>query len=330
MHIYQPVSRPREKGFSLIEFMIAITIAMIIMLAVSIAWQSSLATQNTQSDVSRLNETVRYSMDLLSREIKQAGLINTTNLSNGDTPEQNFCSTTSVGGAIAGANDPTHINPATPGATLDTGAGTTILNLSDVIRVRYYGDDPNAGGIIGGTESTYDCQGNIIVPNATNGAFVEDTLYVAADPSNNGEPALWCTTSNPNATTKSLPIVAGVESLQILYGEDTDGDGIVNHYIPWQLLNGGTNQNSDNVLSVKLSIVARSADAVSVTSSAGLTYNHFGVTVLGGPGTPYADPSPSPVGTKFTPTPTGTTPDHRLRLPQPLSTEVTVRNFSHC
>jgi len=316
MHIYQPVRTPLEKGFSLIEFMIAITIAMIILLAVSIAWQSGLATQNTQTDASRLNETVRYAIDLLSREIKQAGLINTTNLSNGITPELNFCSTTSVGGAIAGANDPTTINPNTPGATIITGAGVSVSNLSDAIRVRYYGDDKNAGGAAGGTEPTYDCQGNIV----TGGELVEDTLFVQPlDPANptTTEPALWCHTSNTIATTASLPIVVGVESLQILYGEDMDGDGIVNHYVPWQLLNNGVNLNSDNVLSVKVSIVARGANPVIVgTAAVSKTYQHFG--------TGYSDPGGT-TGTTFT-----NTADKRLRLPHPLSTEIAVRNFSHC
>jgi type IV pilus assembly protein PilW len=316
------VRTPLEKGFSLIEFMIAITIAMIILLAVSIAWQSGLATQNTQTDASRLNETVRYAIDLLSREIKQAGLINTTNLSNGITPELNFCSTTSVGGAIAGANDPTTINPTISGATISTGAGVSVSNLSDVIRIRYYGDDPNAGGAALGTEPTYDCQGNTVPA----GQLVEDTLFVQPlDPANptTTEPALWCYTSNTNAATKSVPIVVGVESLQILYGEDmpdpTSGlyDGIINHYVPWQLLNNGINQNSDNVLSVKVSIVARGANPVIVgTAAVSKTYQHFG--------TSYSDPGGT-TGTTFT-----NTADKRLRLPHPLSTEIAVRNFSHC
>jgi type IV pilus assembly protein PilW len=334
MHIYQPVTRPLEKGFSLIEFMIAITISMIILLAVSIAWQSSLLTQKTQSDASRLNETVRFSIDLLSREIKQAGLINLVTKTNG-TLDQPFCSTfpanslSPYGGVIAGVNDPATIWPTDKGTDLTVATGTpvAVANLSDAIRVRYYGENTTAGqetGTGSGTEPTYDCLGNP-VPNAT---LVEDTLYVAPDPNNKGEPALWCYSNNPNSTpsetgaySNGLPMVAGVESLQILYGEDTDADGIVNHYIPWQLLNNGT-PNSDNVLSVKISIVARSANPVSVGMPAGKVYYHFGPP----PPSPdaYVDPGGT-LGTKFT-----APADNRLRLPQPLSTEIAVRNFSHC
>ena len=277
---------------------------MFILLAVSVAWQSGLATQRTQSDASRLNETVLFSIDLLSREIKQAGLINTVNAS---VNENNFCSTTSVGGVIAGINDPAKISPATTGMNF-TGTAVAVSNLSDAIRVRYYGEDVNAGNVINGTEPTSDCLGNTV----PNGTMVEDTLYVAPDTNNNNEPSLWCYTSNPNAGAPSQPMVAGVESLQILYGEDLDADGIINHYVPWQLV-----QNPDNVLSVKVSIVARSANAVSLGVPTGKIYYHFGST--------YIDPTVGTAGTQF-----ADPGDKRLRLPQPLSTEIAVRNFSHC
>jgi Tfp pilus assembly protein PilW len=269
------------------------------MLAVSIAWQSGYKTQQAQSSVSRLNETARFSMDLLSREIKQAGLINTTHAS---VVENNFCFATSVGAAITGINDPATINPNTTGMSL-TGATVAVSNLSDAIRVRYYGEDTTTG-----TSASSDCLGN----NTPNGTLVEDTLYVAPDPNNNNEPSLWCRTSNPNALAPSQPMVAGVESLQILYGEDIDGDGIINHYVPWQLVT-----QQDNILSVKVSIIARSADAASLGVPAGKIYSHFGST--------YVDPTGITTGAKFT-----DPGDKRLRLPQPLSTEIAIRNFSHC
>lgn len=285
---------------------------MIILLAVSIAWQSGYVTQRAQSDASRLNETVRFSIDLLSREIKQAGFIN--KFSSGTKPaERTFCFATPTFAAIAGVNDPATINPATTGINF-SGAGVTVLNSSDAIRVRYYGDDVGVGGVAGGTSVTSDCFGNPIQNPAasTPAQIIEDTLYVAPDPNNNNEPALWCQTSNPaSAAAPSQPMVSGVESMQILYGEDLDLDGIINRYVPAQLVT-----NFDNVLSVKLSIVARSANAVSVGVPAGKIYFHFGNS--------YVDPGGT-TGTQFT-----GPADNRLRLPQPLSTEIAIRNFSNC
>lgn len=314
MYSYQPVIQFRLKGYSLVEFMIAIAISSIIMLAVAIAWQSGFRSQRSQTDFSRLNETIRFSMDLLSREIRLSGLINTSNTS--ITPaETNFCSLPSnIGSSIMGANDPGSINPAgaATGIPLHLPAGATaVLNSSDAIRVRYYGEDPTAGtGTTATSEPSHDCLGNEIAP----GQLVEDTLYVAAAP--DGEPALWCHTSNPLAANAALPMVSGVESLQLLYGELVDVDkGIINQYVPWQLVN-----SQDNIRSIKVSIVARSArPGVSLDTGLNKIFNHFGNGI-----NPYADPTGGVTGTTFT-----APNDGRLRLP-PMSTEISIRNFGFC
>jgi type IV pilus assembly protein PilW len=323
MYLYQFVTYKREKGFSLVEFMVAITISMIILLAASIAWQSGYSTQKAQSDISQLNETVRFSIDLLSREIKQAGFLNKASL----PPLVSFCSTampgvaTITGSAIAGVNDPATINATATGSTF-SGAGTTVANLSDAIRVRYYGDDTTVGN---GTSPSFDCLGNTI-PDRT---LVEDTLYVAPDPNNLGanntrEPALWCYTSNPNsAAAPSQPMVSGVESLQILYGEELNNatwgySGVNNHYVPAQLVT-----NWDHVRSVKISIIARSANAMSNASPTAKVYYHFGTA----PATAdaYTDPTTGTTGTTFTP---AANVANRYRLIQPFSTEISVRNIN--
>lgn len=293
--------------------MVAIAISSVIMLAVAVAWQSGFRTQQGQTDVSRLNETIRFAMDLLSREIRLAGLINTTSTTM--LPAQtNFCFSAPIGSPIIGVNDPATINPAgaATGGSLPTGT-TNVLNLSDAIRVRYYGEDPTAGtGTTATTDVSHDCLG-YTVPR---GELVEDTLYVAATA--DGEPALWCRTSNSVAAAagrSSLPMVPGVESLQILYGEVLDlNSGIVNQYVPWQLVN-----NPDNIRSVKVSLVAR-GNIVSLDTGV-KTFRHFGNAA-----NPYIDPTGGSPGTIFSPPGLD---DRRLRLP-PMSTEISIRNFSYC
>lgn len=323
MHLYQSVNDLRAKGYSLVEFMVAITISLIIMLAVAIAWQSGFKTQQSQSDVSRLNETIRFAMDLLSREIRQAGLINKTTTT---IIESSFCNSNNVGGTIVGIDDPANINPA--GAVtsiprqLPAGA-TQVQNKSDAIRVRYYGEDPNAGTAGTSTNVTQDCLGYSVTP----GALIEDTMYVAADPNNNNEPALWCHTNNANAVANStLPLVAGVESLQLLYGEDISSplDGIIDRYVPWQMV-----LNPDNILSIKVSIVVRSPTNLVSVDTVAKTFYHFGGATAGVPGSvgsiaAYTDPKGASAGTTFV-----APADKRLRLP-PMSTEIALRNFPNC
>jgi hypothetical protein len=193
------------------------------------------------------------------------------------------------------------------------GTGTAIVNNSDVLRVRYYGDLLPA---IGGSSSVLDCQGYPVT--ASN--MTVDTLYVAQDGANNNEPTLYCFTTNignPNAATgTALPLVSGVESLQLLYGEDTDGDGVINHYVPWDLL--ANVSNPDNVLSVKVSVVVRSTRDVALTPNRP-TFNHFSSTAVAYPSIVNND-----AGAVFTPA----AADRRLR--QIFSTEVAIRNYRYC
>ena len=114
--------------------------------------------------------------------------------------------------------------------------------------------------------------GNPVAPNT----LAEDTFFVAADANNNNEPTLFCYTSN-DATRGNVPLVAGVESMQLLYGDDIDNDGILNRYI-----RGGIGNVSapNNVRSVKLSIVARTPGASAVHRSA-QQIDHFGIDYSG-------------------------------------------------
>jgi type IV pilus assembly protein PilW len=47
----------------------------------------------------------------------------------------------------------------------------------------------------------------------------------------------------------------GIEDLQVLYGEDTDGSGVANYYVPADQV-----VDMQNVISVRFAIVARSYD----------------------------------------------------------------------
>ncbi len=310
------MSMKMQRGISIIEVMVTLAIAMVILLAVTRAYLSGFYTQQTQVDVTRLNESMRFAFDLVSKELRKAGYRNSWQL--GSVSSNTFCSTPAAGTAISllqGLNDPATINPAAASM-----AGTTwsISNRSDVLRVSYYGDVALATG---GSAPVLDCQGYPAVA----GSMSADTLFVANDASNNNEPTLFCHTTNASnvgttnpGTTNPMPLVAGVESMQLLYGEDTDGDGIINRYVPWQLLT-----NSDNVLSVKLSVVVRSPNGVAVTS-AQPTFNHFSSGPAGSLLYAYPSVTNGDPGAIFTPV----AADRRIR--QMLSTEIAVRNYRWC
>ena len=152
-----------------------------------------------------------------------------------------------------------------------------------------------------------DCLGNTIAANT----LVSDTFFIAADASNNNEPALFCYSSNAPGSGK-VPLVPGVESMQLLYGEDTDGDGAINRYVPGSAI---TNANANNVRSTMLSLVTRTTNANAVNRSA-QTINHFGTSYAAeGNAAPSGD-----AGSVFT-----TPADGRTR--QHFSTTIALRNL---
>lgn len=332
----------RESGVSLVELLIAMVIGLLVLLAVSQAYITGIGAQRSQTDVSRLNETGRFAFLHISNAVERAGF---TNRWQPGATAQYFCQASgTIGGAIAGCNDqlaPFTAAPSAAGVNITQCSGGSpgfnggIANGSDVLRVRYYGEDTNT------TAGTVDCQGNAVARDQ----LAEETFYLNTD-TTSGEPALYCRSS---ISGTGVALVAGVESLQFLYGIDSNGDGIVDRYVPWQLVTTPTDLR-DSVLSIHASIVARSPNAVAGALADPITrFAHFGAysaaTPWSAPGSPettrsmptwpIASPSPAApsingdIGALFAPFRSGVgTWDRRLR--QLMAKEISFRNFRYC
>jgi type IV pilus assembly protein PilW len=288
-----------QAGLTLIEMMVAVTIGLLLMIVIAQVYLSSMSTQRTQNDVTLLNESSRFAFDLVSRELRKAGFRNKWQQNSANVSE--FCPTEAplAQSAYIGVNDAATIS--TSSADL-SGTAIAISNSSDVLKVRFYGETTS------GTETMTDCHGYPVAANQ----LVQDTLYVAPDPANNNEPTLWCHTDNPAPANGShpgaLPLVAGVESLQLLYGEDTDSDGVINRYVPWQLVS-----RVHKVSAVKASVVVRGPNALAL-GTVRTSFTHF-------PG--YDQTATSDAGAVFTPATTD-------RLRKQFATEIAIRNFGYC
>jgi type IV pilus assembly protein PilW len=64
------------------------------------------------------------------------------------------------------------------------------------------------------------------------------------------------------------PLIEGVENMQILYGEDTDGDGSANYYVPADEI-----VNMDRVVAVRVSLLVRSPEDNLTAEPVPYTYN---------------------------------------------------------
>lgn len=288
--------RAKQAGLSLVELMIAIAIGLVVSLVATTAYISGLKIQQTDTDLSRLEESGRFGFMLLANEIKKAGF------------HDNWSSGSYIGGVFG--------SDSSAGSVVDGQAGTAAsVNFSDSLTVSFYGEnnfsDPptvdNADGRV------LDCLGNAISRTMR----VSETIHVALDPLNDNEPTLYCDVtyfpgSQPGhsvapacagaGATCSSALIPGVEAMKIVYGEDTDGDGIVNRYVA--IDNVG---DKDNILSAMVSLVVRTPGPTSNVNldTTAKTITHFGSTAL---------------ATAFTPP-----VDGRFRFP--FTSTIAVRNF---
>jgi type IV pilus assembly protein PilW len=291
-------SASRQSGMSLIELMVAITIGLMLSIVAAQAYMSASSAQSSQTDLTRIQESARFTFDLVGREARLAGYRDNTWHSSTGTPGNwlNFDTSAAATSHISGTNDAATV-------TLGGGVTATVLNRSDTVTFRYYGHDiPAATGADG---SILDCQGNAIRRND----LLEETLYVAADASNGNEPTLFCSTwVNATGTPTQVALIPGVESLQILYGEDTDQDGVINRYVPI-----GSVGSLGLVKAIWVSAVIRAAGNSTVAPQSQV-FNHFGQTYAPGDAAPGGD-----AGSVFT----GPSDSHVRRV---LSSVMALRN----
>lgn len=78
--------------------------------------------------------------------------------------------------------------------------------------------------------------------------------YIGSNPA--GRPALYRTNMDLASTTPTEEVVENIENMDLLFGEDTDGDGFADQY-----RNAAQVANWQNVVSVRVTMVAVSPDA---------------------------------------------------------------------
>jgi Tfp pilus assembly protein PilW len=127
-------------------------------------------------------------------------------------------------------------------------------NDSDSLTLQMFGDSDTNGVA---DNSVVDCQGTAIPHNTTRQVSYRVALV-------SGEPWLVCRIDG--ATDVNL--FPGVETMQILVGEDLNGDKSADRFIAPDAA------NANNVVSVTVSLIVRSQVANFPTSAT--TFNHFG------------------------------------------------------
>lgn len=210
-----------QAGFSLVELMIAITLGLIVLLAVGSIYIGSRQTYRVQEDNARLQEAGRYALEVLGRSIRQAGANAEMNFNKTTTALQ--CNVQGVCDAIGGVN----------GATTDT------------LTVQFYaGSEELITG--SGLWIARDCTGG----QAALGTVVTNTFDITAT-------NLRCTGSVGGVQ----PLVENVEDLQVVYGiDDTDVSGNPNYRSADLYVTAPTAAQLPNVVTARVCVQIRSVN----------------------------------------------------------------------
>ena len=300
----------RQSGLTLIELMIAMVIGLFLVGGVLQVFSSARQTYRVHDATSRMQEGGRMALEVLARDIRMADFwgcaSNSINMVNnldtggagyvdfvtggvvgtdggGMTPD----SITLRGGFDAGITvEPPYGPQASANIKVNTASG---LQQDDIVMVAdcTSGDvfqitnaNPTGSGVLvhntgSGNPGNYNatnpgCPGanahclSKVYGSDANVLIAQEMIYNIGTGSE-GEPALF---------RNGAEFLDGIENLQVLYGEDVDGTGIPNYYVPADQV-----VDMDSVISIRLAIVTRSADDF-LTDGIAQNYNVLGTNVV--------------------------------------------------
>ncbi len=329
IRLHQPMRDNRKQaGASLIEIMIAMLLGLVLMGGMLQVFASSRQSYRMHEAVSRMQESGRMALEVISRDARMAdfwGCLNdgidvVNNLNNAGAGYIDYAD-----GGIAGAEgaagapdtltfrgainsgisvEPPYGPQASANIKVTSGNG---LAQDDIVLV----SDCSAGDIFQISNANPDGAGVLVhntgsaTPgnyNATNpgcpgaNAHCLSKVYGAdASVFLAQEYSFTIATGSegePALFRNGQEFLDGVENFQVIYGEDTDGDNVANYYVSADQV-----VDMDDVISIRFAIVTRSYDD-NLTGGLTQTYNVLGTDIVA--------------------------PDSRLR--QVYTTTVTVRN----
>lgn len=226
-----------QRGLTLVELMIAMVVGLLLLSGVIQIFLSSKQSYRLQEGFSRLQENGRFAMDVLTLNLRHAGF--KMNALADDRLEFPVDATVYA---------PTSVSFATAGqivaGTDNVPAGNpSILNGTDTFSFRFQGtEDIPAGTAI------RDCLNARPDPEE----LTINTLYVDA------QNELQC--RSEDGAGDDQPLLDGVESMQILYGVDTDGDSIANRY--GTAASMSTSDEWTQIVSVRIALLLSTVESV--------------------------------------------------------------------
>ena len=211
-------ARMAQRGFTLVELMVAMTIGLLVAAAAVATLLVGRQGFNTVDSSTQLRETARFAANAIESAAVLAGFQNEAYGVETASRPPGIRGYTNALVSAAGANLPNGLAHNTRTAThCGAATGTACLNGSDVLVVNFWGASRN-----GSPDGTMiDCGGAAEPEGPGPGPTAYSIIHVATASTGevNQEPSLACSYKDPlTGTFKTVPIVRGVESFRVLYG----------------------------------------------------------------------------------------------------------------
>lgn len=300
-----------RRGFSLIELMVAMTLGLIVVGAVGYLYLGSSRSFQVQDNLSRIQENTRYSVEVLSKDIRMAGYMGCQNLASitpaimaNNPPLLNFANALRGYEGGSGWTNPSSIT-AVSGADVvkiirADGAGISLTGNMGTLNANIQINGNPSWFVAGQALLISDCQ-NADLFRATNVSSGTGTITIAHSESQNSSnnlSTLYGTNADVfaiedttyfiglngagNPSLYRIPVsgtaeelVENVQDMQIIYGVDSGSDNAADSYVAASAVTDWR-----KVVSVRISLLFRSQDN-NVTSQP-QTYIFNGTTVTPG------------------------------------------------
>lgn len=211
-------ARYGEAGLTLVELMISLALGLLVAGAAMALFVSVKSGYVTQDEESITQETGRYALENIARSVRQ------TAYENWDSTEAPVVSAADLSPNIYGL-DAQGLKSNLSDVQKPIAKS---VNGSDVLAIRFFGSGPQPSG----DGTIVNCAGfsipAVISQSSAEGDRGWSIYYVAENSS--GEPELYCKYAGDKGWTAQA-MAQGVESFQVLYGLDTDGDGLANQLL---------------------------------------------------------------------------------------------------
>lgn len=235
----------RRAGFTMVELMVAMAIGLVLTIVVAQLFLGSRRTFATTDDVSRMQETMRFAGQILTRTIHQAGFRTSPNAK----AEFVFSA---------------------PNLMIDgtQGAGA----VPDTLTVNYQG---NGAAGVNDDRAVVNCSGERVLPGvmSTNIFAIENVDKVDAGVTVQ-VPSLVCRNNGTAGLAAQHVIVSDVDNMKILYGEDTNADGSADRFVPRNSV-----VNINNVIALRIAMLFRSPNTATTTALNTSTYTLNGQVI---------------------------------------------------